>query len=227
VIETTDNVDLYHDLRTRVSGLLREPGVDGDAIVPCCPNWTVTQVVAHFTGVCTDILAGQIAEAGQDSWTAAQVDARAGRSLDEVLAEWDDVAPTVEDLLKGGLAPDQWIFDSANHEHDVRGAIGRPGARDDAAVSVGNRFILDALGAGFPASIPSLRIVSDPFDRVVGGGQPEATLTAEPFELLRAVSGRRSRAQIEDLDWGGADPTPWLPLFTFGPFTPSATDILE
>ena len=33
------------------------------------------------------------------------------------------------------------------------------------------------------------------------------------------VATRRSIEQITALDWGGADPSPWLPLFAYGPFT--------
>jgi hypothetical protein len=53
-----------------------------------------------------------------------------------------------------------------------------------------------------------------------------ASLVAEPFELFRAVSGRRSEAQISRLDWN-TDPAPYLPIFTRGPFRPPAVDVLE
>ena len=51
-------------------------------------------------------------------------------------------------------------------------------------------------------------------------------LEATPFELLHALTGRRSRAQIRSLGWS-IDPEPYLDTFTFGPFTPSPTDIEE
>ena len=49
---------------------------------------------------------------------------------------------------------------------------------------------------------------------------------AEPFELMRAVAGRRSETQIRLMNWSG-DGSVYLPAFTFGPFRPAGTDIIE
>ena len=48
-------------------------------------------------------------------------------------------------------------------------------------------------------------------ERVLGEGDPAATVTADRFELVRMFGGRRSRAQILAASWSG-DPTPYLPL---------------
>jgi len=53
-----------------------------------------------------------------------------------------------------------------------------------------------------------------------------ATVTMSAFEALRALSGRRSEAQLWAYDWD-ADPTLWLPSFTYGPFTLPQDDIVE
>ena len=45
------------------------------------------------------------------------------------------------------------------------------------------------------------------------------------FDLVRSCSGRRTLDQIAALDWGGADPAPRLPAFTWGPFTLPAAPI--
>ncbi len=223
-----DNADLYRDTRRRMTDLCRTYGGDGTGTVPCCPNWTVTQVVSHTTGVCADILAGNIGDAGTDPWTEVQVDARAGRSLDEVLAEWDDLGPRVEVALAGGNLPDQLLFDTTSHEHDLRGAFGRPGHRDDPALLAGVRFLLDGLGdAIVTAGLPTLGVEAAPFERVAGPGRPAATLTLTPFELMRSFSGRRSVGQVRSLDWGGVDPRPWLPLLELGPFTPRPEPLEE
>jgi hypothetical protein len=58
------------------------------------------------------------------------------------------------------------------------------------------------------------------------GAEPAAILTASNFELMRALSGRRSYDQIRKLDWS-VDPEPYLPAFQFGPFTVSPVDIEE
>jgi hypothetical protein len=39
--------------------------------------------------------------------------------------------------------------------------------------------------------------------RIVGDGSARASVTATPFELLRAISGRRSHEQIGALTWSG------------------------
>ena len=56
--------------------------------------------------------------------------------------------------------------------------------------------------------------------------EPAVALVASPFELFRALTGRRSVAQILQLDWP-VDPAPYLPAFQFGPFTLPGSDIVE
>jgi hypothetical protein len=48
----------------------------------------------------------------------------------------------------------------------------------------------------------------------------------DAFELLRAMTGRRSVDQLRSMDWHG-DGEAVLPVFTFGPFHPSTDDIEE
>ena len=79
---------LYADGRGRISDLVSGLGEEAAAPVPACPQWSVHDVVAHLTGVCADILAGNIAGVATDPWTDAQVCARRDRSVEEVLAEW-------------------------------------------------------------------------------------------------------------------------------------------
>jgi hypothetical protein len=67
-----------------------------------------------------------------------------------------------------------------------------------------------------------------------GADEPDAdtsgagvlTLTVDPFELGRALSGRRSVDQIRAFDWS-ADPGPHLAAFTWGPFTVRETPLVE
>jgi uncharacterized protein (TIGR03083 family) len=217
----TDTTAVYRDTRGRVTELLRaaDPGA-ADLRVGACPRWTVREVAAHLTGVCDDILSGRLDGVATDGWTHAQVDRRAAASLAEILDEWDDVGPKVEGLFGPGGAPPQMVFDGVTHEHDIRGALDNRDARDSAAVTVGLGFAVGAVGDSLRESeCPALRIRSGGEEWVVGGDDPAGTLTAERFALLRSMSGRRTAAQISSLDWGGADPAPWLPAFTFGPVT--------
>jgi hypothetical protein len=55
---------------------------------------------------------------------------------------------------------------------------------------------------------------------------PAGTLNVGQFELFRAVTGRRSAAQIRRFDWS-VDAEPYLPIFDLGPFTIRSTDLVE
>jgi hypothetical protein len=71
------------------------------------------------------------------------------------------------------------MFDQTTHEHDIRTAIGQPGARDTLAVAVAEGFIRNSLAQQSDHEIAQL-----------------ATLKLTGFEFLRTLSGRRSRSQI-------------------------------
>jgi uncharacterized protein (TIGR03083 family) len=220
---------VYAGGRERLSALVGELDAAGAATpVPACPEWRVHDVLAHLTGVCADILAGRLDGVATEPWTTAQVDGRREVPLADVLAEWAEVAPPVEAMAKDfGSAGHQWVADLATHEHDVRGALGETGARDSEAVTVGIGFLAE----GFLREVaergrPTLAIRAGERDWASAPGAPAATLTAPPFELLRATTGRRSLGQIRALGWDG-DPEPWLPCFEWGPFTVRETALEE
>jgi uncharacterized protein (TIGR03083 family) len=224
--------EVYAEGRRRVtdlvSGLAAE---DGGRRVPTCPEWNVSNVVAHLVGVCADIVAGNLTGVATDPWTAAQVRTREGRTLPDLVDEWAEVAPQVEAIADHfGEAGAQLIADLTTHEHDIRTALGRPGARDSAGVSMGLNFLVTGgLQSGIAArGLPSLVIAAGDKSWRVGADEApgEAALFAAPFELFRSLTGRRSAAQIRQLDWR-VTPDPYVPAFEFGPFTISAVDIVE
>lgn len=222
-----DTTTAYHETRLRISGLLR--GLDDEAAratVPCCPDWTVADLAAHVAGVAADVIGGQLDGVGTNPWTAAQVAARQGRSLAEIVDEWDTAGAALEAALPDGAAPAQLVFDTVTHEHDLRHAIGRTGAHDHAAVTIGLGFVVDTWPLAVAGhGVPALRIEAD--DLVLAAGDdPEVTLHLTPFEALRGLTGRRSLEQVRAWNWG-TDPTPWLGAFTWGPFTPTTIDIDE
>ncbi|MDQ3147983.1 MAG: maleylpyruvate isomerase family mycothiol-dependent enzyme [Actinomycetota bacterium] len=212
---------VYAEGRRRVGGLVAGLDAEGAATtVPACPEWSVKDVVAHLTGICADVLAGNLEGVATDPWTAAQVEARRSASLGEVVAEWNELAPQVEAMAADfGPAGHQWVGDFATHEHDIRGALRQPASRDSQAVAIGVEFI----AAGFLASVadrglPVLALEAGDWRSTSGAGTPAATLVAEPFELLRAMTGRRSAEQVAALGWS-TDPGPWLGCLDWGPFT--------
>src|SRR3954470_3151648 len=168
---------LYEDTRQRVVDLVRETTLlDFFAAarpLPACPGWRVRDVIAHLSGLATDIASGNLDGAATDAWTAAQVDARRDLSLDDLLAESDDVGPRLAGFLDDfpGRYGAQVVADITVHEHDIRGALRRPGARDSAAVAHGVDFLLDTwAGPGARAlGLPALRITAGRRSVVVGG----------------------------------------------------------
>ena len=227
----------------------------GKTPVPACPEWSVQDVVAHTTGNCADILTGNVQGSATDAWTAAQVETRKGWKLGDVLAEWDDVGPQIAEILDDfpGRYAKQIVGDLTVHEHDIRGALNRPGAWNSKGLAVGSDFIVTTMvqtGAVSPAwdlsrSRPASRNGSSgPASRRreirTAGGKLSVALTTTPrpakpivgtvstttFELFRAVTGRRSAAQIRGFEWS-LDPEPFLPIFGYGPFEIRPTNLDE
>ena len=246
---------VYLDVRHRIVDLVR----DGDAattMVPACPQWSVHDVVAHLTGNCADILGGNLDGAATEAWTAAQVTARKDETIDEVVAEWDDVGTRIAEMMDDfpGRTASQLIADITTHEHDIRAALGRPGGRSAAAVMIGVDFLATTffnvglavngvgplevrsgectwtLGTGGPRPQDPDQLIRE---LVWEGDEPPApvaastgSVAADPFELFRALTGRRSPAQIRGFAWT-VDPEPFLPAFGYGPFSPRTEDLIE
>ena len=120
---------LYGQTQARVVALVTElDGRQVEAPVPACPDWRVRDVVAHLTAVSEDVLEGRLTGPPSDEQTAAQVARFRDRPLSEVLARWDELGPQFGQAIDGF---DVWpaVLDVATHEHDIRGAVGEPGAR--------------------------------------------------------------------------------------------------
>jgi len=223
--------ELYAEGRERIVGMVTGLSPRQAATpVPTCPEWSVADVLAHLTGICADVLAGNTDGVATDPWTEAQVTARRGRGIDELVAEWSETAPQVE-ALSEAFPPElgaQWITDLTTHEHDIRTAIDQPGARDSAGVATGLDFVVTI---GFQPSVaahglPPIEVRGGDKAWHASGTVTGAAVEGSPFELLRALTGRRSAAQIRTLFWS-VDPEPYLPAFEFGPFTIARTDIDE
>lgn len=195
--------------------------------VPACPGWTVHDVLAHLAGAMSDALAGRLAGAPGEAWTAAQIEARRDVPGPALLDEWDGAAPIVEPLLPaaGDLGPMACI-DAATHEQDIRAALGRPGARDNEVITATRPIMLAGLHRQLTADgVPALEIVVDGARHTVGAGEPVCSLHIGAYELFRVWLGRRSAAQIAALDWRGGDPAAYQGrLHVFGP---SPVDLVE
>jgi len=225
---------LYGKVRARVSDLVRLLGAAELATpAPCCPDWTVQDIAAHLAGAAADFLRGDLAGAATPAWTAAQVAARAGRPIGAILDEWDVVGPQLEAFLGAQPRPLPPLFDVTMHEHDIRGALGLPGARDTVEMELTMRAAVRALGRRISeVGLPAVAVHAEDVhpapalgERLLAGeGEPGAELAGTRFELARALFGRRSTAQVAGLAWRG-DPGPYLPIFSI--FPAAATEIVE
>ena len=194
---------LYGQSQARVVALVVE--LDEQQVVapvPACPGWRVRDVVAHLTAVGEDVLEGRLTGPPSDEQTAAQVARFRDRPLSEVLARWRELTPQFGEAIDAfGVWPA--VLDVVTHEHDIRGAIGAPGARETEVVRLGS----DRLLAWMQPSV-ALRVeVEDEAYDLGPEGEPTIVLRTERFAALRWRMGRRSRAQLAGLDWTG-DSTP-------------------
>lgn len=180
---------------------------DGDVPVPACPGWTVRDVYAHLAGAATDILAGRLEGAPGDEWTARQVAERKGRTLAEVVAELAEKGPAMAKLLEALPDEPRPPIDQWTHEQDVRGALGRPGGRDEPVVAWLLAGSFARLGRRWAdKGRPTVRVEGSSGAWLLGDGEPAATLAASDFELARALLGRRSPAQLRAMARPGSDP---------------------
>ena len=209
---------LYHDARRRVRHLAEGLGGQVHAPVPACPGWRVRDVVAHLTAISEDAVAGRLAGPPDEAVTAGQVERLRGVEVPELLDRWEGAAEPFAEII-AAFAVWPAVIDVVTHEHDIRGALDRPGGRDDAAVAACARVLL-----AFEPPVP-LTVRLPLGDVVVGGpGDDRLVLRSTPWEVLRWRMGRRSRRQLAAMAWTG-DPAPVLDhLVVFGP---AGRDLLE
>jgi len=116
-----------------------------------------------------------------EAWTNRQVQRHAEDSVSDLLSIWETNAPVFARILPNIPQPviSQFMFDQTTHEHDIRRAVSKPGARDTLAVAVAEGFIRNSLAQQSDPAIAQL-----------------ANHKLTGFEYLRSLSGRRSGAQI-------------------------------
>ena len=199
--------DLYERTRRDLIRLVTQ--LDADLLtvrVPATPEWQVRDVVAHVVGITADLNALRFGTADPDEWTRRQVEARRGRSLEAIIGEWDGEAPRFEDGLRvlGYEIGSHYVADLHAHLCDVRSALGLSSERHDTTVWVSLDFYLGSLDEGLRAAEQgAVEVFVGDEHHLAGTGGLRAAVRGEPFEVLRALSARRSRNQIRTLDWSG------------------------
>lgn len=194
--------------------------------VAATPGWSVLDVVAHVTGIAADLNAGRLASEDPDAWTAAQVTSRHGRSLMDIAEEWGAEAPTFEDGLRlfGYEVGSHFVGDLVQHACDIRHTLGISRLHDAEAILVALDFYLDSFSRTLVDHEAGAVDVDAEGERYRAGSDPVvATVRAPRYELLRALGGRRSAAQLSALDWDG-DVDRVLPLVSRYPLPAADLD---
>jgi uncharacterized protein (TIGR03083 family) len=213
----------YEALRVRVTELVLETDPDVlEGPAPATPEWRVRDVLAHLAGVADDVVNGRLEGIASDAWTAAQVEKRRDLSMDELVEDWERWSPGFEQMLAAGPMEitGQALYDAVTHEHDIRHAVGRPGARDSDALDHGWQWLVAVRAA---AGEPAIRFVTEEGEDIAGVGEPATTVRASRFELVRATTGRRTREEIEAYAW---EPEPDPSVLLAAPFFTIRTESL-
>ena len=143
--------------------------------------------------------------------------------MSSLLEEWERSGAAVESALtraehsrKGAVL----VMDAFTHELDIRLALGaalpvdHPAFRGAFEVAVGGLS-----GSVMARGLPPFLLDTDGGSWIAGDGEPVAVARGSRMELYRSITGRRTYQQIRQVNWS-ADPGPWLPAFSWGPFRP-------
>jgi len=214
-------VAVYAATRDQLVEQVRGVPDSATRMVPSCPEWSVKDVVAHVSGLVADILAGVKGPLGSDEATSRQVSTRAAMSLSEICDEWQAnadaiVAPLVAEPLRGlGLTADLAV-----HVHDLAEMLDEVDVPPTEATESGCARYVPLLQERAAEQLDlALTVTLDDVTWVPEAGSAPLAVTCTSAELLRSVTGRRTREQVEAMTWQG-DPTALLDhAFTqYGPF---------
>jgi uncharacterized protein (TIGR03083 family) len=201
----------YRTARERLSELVRPLGdEDLRRTVPACPAWDVHDVIAHMSGVQELLTAGEHPTGDTQDWIDAIVAARRDVPVGELLDRWADCERGTSALIDGGV--EVLIVDVVSHEHDIRNAVGLPGARQVPEVPAAVEVMLTNLsglidGAGLGAlAVDTGSVRWRSHDAPIG-----CTLKVDPWEALRIIVSRRTDEEMRALPVTG-DIEPYIRL---------------
>jgi uncharacterized protein (TIGR03083 family) len=231
----------YTETRDRLIELVRpldKPGLA--AFVPATPAWTINDVVAHLTHVAGAYAAGHHSYSTQDMnelavvlsddlpdvdrWAQEGVDERRCFSFEEIINEWFDQTGALCQMMAGrrplprGTSRDTlaWaaVSDLATHAQDIRGALCAQPDREAYATKLAYAsftMMLEVRAAS--ADVPSIRMVTQRGEVVIGAQAATRTVEVDWYELLRATAGRRNVHQIRRL-FAPNDASPYLAVIS-------------
>jgi uncharacterized protein (TIGR03083 family) len=214
----------YRHIRRNVTDLLGQRPQAGAVRVPAYRGCAVLDLVAHLVRNCRlaecNLLGGWVRPQGADDLD--------GSDLSALLAEWAGSARRVEQELRPvshGKTGSVLVMDAFSHELDIDSALGVPFPADHPALPWAFEVAVDGFNAAVGwRGLPALRLEADARCWTAGEGEPAASVAGAWLDLYRALTGRRTVEQIRALQWS-ADPEPYLPAFSWGPFRPPAAPV--
>ncbi len=200
----------YARTRDRIVELLAAvPDEELGRVVPACPDWTVHDLLAHVVSIPSALSSGRRPTGQIGDWLTELVAERAEQPAGELATEWQSLDGELDALLSGssGLL----FADLAIHEHDFRGALGRP---DHAALEVEAmlpRTIAAFKGPLLDAGLAPVEVHAG--DRVWRSHDGVAgwTLVVDPWTAVRALNSRRTAEELLALPSHG-DARDYLPI---------------
>lgn len=206
----------YEQARQRLDAILRRLDTAGwETPVAACPGWRVRDVLAHMVGIIEDAAAGVISGPPNEEQTAAEVDRHRDDDPLALLDQWAASAPLIIERVS---ETETWpaAYDVTTHEHDVRAALGQPGARDHESLELFATQLFARLKVPLALTVD---VGTRDFSTggTTGSGAPALKLKTTSFDFFRLRLGRRTRDEVLAMDWS-ADPSKIVDhLFVFGP----------
>jgi uncharacterized protein (TIGR03083 family) len=178
-------------------------------VVPSCPDWTVHQLLAHVVSIPAALASGRQPNGPINDWLSELVAERSDQPASSLHDEWRALDSALDALLSGGAA---LLFgDLAIHEHDLRGALGRP---DHEALEVDAMLPRTVTAFRKPlqeAGLAPLAVRCGDQVWRSHDGEPGWTLIVDPWTAVRAVNSRRTADELRALPSQG-DADPYLPI---------------
>jgi uncharacterized protein (TIGR03083 family) len=201
--------DGYHATRERVTELVRSLDPEAhELVVPACPDWTVHELLAHVVGIPEALTSGSFPTGDTQAWLDGLVAERRDVPVDELLDRWAACAPGTSAIVDGGAS--QMLIDVVSHEHDLRAAVGRPGARGTSEVRACVQLLLDLLSPAIQdAGLGALVVDSGQVRWASQFTRPGCTLRLDPWEATRVLQSRRTADEVRAVAHAG-DVEPYL-----------------
>ncbi|MFJ1755431.1 maleylpyruvate isomerase family mycothiol-dependent enzyme [Kitasatospora sp. NPDC088134] len=219
--DPAEQLAAYRRSRAAITALVAALPDPAAAPVPACPDWSARDLVGHLLHICASFVALEDSQIDLAPVAAAP--------LAELLDRWAELDAELPAALERSpeLRRRILLLDAFSHELDLRPA-GRGPADPTGHPAFAGALDLSTMGFGQAlagAGLPALRIETAGRSWTLGAGAPAAVLRGPALDVFRSLTGRRTRAQIEALEWSGGPAGTWEPAFTWGPFAPPRAEV--